>query len=144
MCGPRSIDRACTLYVDLDSFLFKRTWMLGWNEKELEGLMKRVINSKSSARSMFKNYQTAGMGTSKWHTLDHSASGTRIVGDIEYSNNTHFEHSHCPFKERYRPLLKPGNHHVRMVTKASWQSGKKVFAVEHFQNIIETWAAWSS
>lgn len=96
------VTKAFTMYVDMVAFITRRFRTPGWTEDELTELDYDIKAFKSHSCSVFSSYQASGMGTSKWHSLDHVVESLRHVGGIEYLHGGLYEHAHKRFKDAYK------------------------------------------
>ena len=55
---------------------------------------------------MLAEYHTSGLGTLKFHMLDHVVDDLADLSGIQFSDASFYEHSHVYFKEMYRSTSK--------------------------------------
>lgn len=68
-CGL--ITKTFTLYAELLRFVYWRRMRPGWTESDLQTLSKNMDDVKSEACRVFASDQPIGMGTMKFHFLEH-------------------------------------------------------------------------
>ena len=95
-----------SLYSSIIMSLFSNNKGHGWDDYSLTELGENIATFKEKAVSLFQEFQASGMGTLKFHMLDHILHDLRIVGGIFFMDASSFEHSHVHFKEKYRETSK--------------------------------------
>ena len=103
-CGEQDnapITRTYTKYSEILNFV-NRSWLLpGWDDASLRKLKSMIKSFKEVARMTFEKYQVSGMGTTKFHSLDHLVDDLKVMGGIEYLHGGLFEKVHKILKEDY-------------------------------------------
>ena len=112
------IDRCCgetknapvttvfTLYVNLLNEIHCRGRTPGWTDEDLGRLDRSIRDFKTIGKSVFHRYQKSGMGTSKWHLLDHLCVDFRRTGGICYMSGGLYEMTHKFVKADYEKTSK--------------------------------------
>ena len=107
------IDRCCdniliapvttvfTKYVELVNFIGRVDCTPGWTQSDLHKLKTDICSFKDVGRSTFGAYQPSGMGTPKWHMLDHLPSDLERTGGLEYLKSDLYEMAHKSVKADY-------------------------------------------
>ena len=93
--------RIFTQYSELVMLVYRRRMKVGLTEEHLKELSGRIIRFKSDAVELYEPYQPSGMGTLKFHHLDHVVDDIRNMGGIESLDAGLYEHSHTKGKRCY-------------------------------------------
>lgn len=65
-----------------------------------------IASFKDHARKLYEDFQMSGMGTLKFHLLDHIGADIRRMGALQFCDAGIYEHSHVRFKNMYRGTSK--------------------------------------
>lgn len=66
-----SVTKTFTNYCDILQTVSRQELKIVWTEPALRSLRKSIKNFKDHSRSLFEQYLVSGVGTSKWHCLEH-------------------------------------------------------------------------
>lgn len=93
---------AFTKYADLVRAIRNSVSHPSWSEEKLSCSQKQMNRFKSSALTVFEQYQASNMKTFKRHALNHVVHALRQVESIEYLDAGIFKSAQKLFKEKYR------------------------------------------
>jgi len=100
------VTKVFTKYVDILRKSHRHGEDPAWTEKEVCELERRIKEFKEVAVRVFADYQPSGMGTLKFHLLDHIGDDIRRMGGLQFGDAGLYEHSHVYFKQQYRGTSK--------------------------------------
>lgn len=106
-CGDgASTTRVFVLYSEIQQMLARRTVEGGWTSLAIGKLRDMIKNFKREAKTLYGSYQASGMGTPKFHLLDHICYDLERMGGLQYGDASQFEHSHVVVKDLHRNTSK--------------------------------------
>lgn len=109
LCGYQSSalnTKVSVMYCDLVNIATRRFADPGLTEQDLCALEAHIEAFKKLSIEAYEKFQRSGMGTPKFHLLDHLVSDIRMCGSLaNYSADT-FEASHKFYKQAYQATSK--------------------------------------
>ena len=107
--GESPTTKVMTLYSDLLAQLYRRGMDPGHTEGSLKELGNIIRDFKDCAREIYGAFQSSGMGTLKFHFLDHVVSDIERIGSPESMSASFFESAHSEVKQHYRATSRRKN-----------------------------------
>lgn len=98
--------RVSSLYSTILFTLARKGDRCGWTPDDLSLLRTHIHRFKHIFVDLFARYQPSGMGTLKFHLLDHLVDDIKRLGSISVMDAGPFEYSHTLFKQQYRGTSK--------------------------------------
>lgn len=98
--------RIFTMYSEILMMVYRRRMKPGWTEQDLKKLKEKIVRFKKEAVELYESYQASGMGTLKFHLLDHLVDDLRRMGGIHTLDAGLYEHSHARVKRWYNRTSK--------------------------------------
>lgn len=104
---PRSSTTSTlSTYCEILRLIYRRGCKDWWTSSELSELQALVSRFKHEAKTLFGKFHPSGLGTEKFHSLDHLSTDIACIGSIHHLSASIWEHSHCDFKKMYRSTSK--------------------------------------
>ena len=91
-----------TLYNEMVKGLRRFGMDPGYTEGDLKKLKCKIEQFKESARLVYADFQSSGMGTLKFHALEHVISDIERIGSLDSMDAGIYESSHREVKDHYR------------------------------------------
>ena len=88
-------------YTDLVQQIMSDNNGLGWSEESLSSLEDRISSFKQEMSDLFHKASPTGIGTLKFHLLDHIVHDIRCFGSIRMLTASPFEHFNTHIKSAY-------------------------------------------
>ena len=112
VCGESEtcpITTVFTEYVDVMNKVCGHNGRDVWSGSDISQLRRDIKEFKRNGVRVFGSYQKSGMGTVKWHLLEHVADDIVRNGGLQLCDAGMYEYSHIIFKQSYARTSKRRN-----------------------------------
>ena len=109
VCGCEEsapITTVFTQYVDIMMEVCGYGQIDNWTDEAIEYIRDSIVCFKANGVRIFGKYQKSGMGTNKWHLLDHIPYELQRNCGLQYADTGLYEFTHSIFKFFYRMASK--------------------------------------